>query len=208
MADSPSASSLSSHASSEFAEDVKTEDGDASLDALPGHADALLMPPAKRQRTSFYSHQSTPLSHFDSKEDPGDISSDTSGDVPLSPPGEKLTQMQEDDPATHEQITVCKWMNCPVGDLHNMDVLVQHIHDEHIGTRQKKYTCEWQGCVRMNLNHASGYALKAHMRSHTREKPFYCALPGKIEPLRTVHIKANSKFFKNAIAPSHVPTRF
>lgn len=177
MADSPSASPLSSHASSEFADDVKTEEREPSLDALPDHADTLLMPPAKRQRTGAFSHRSTPLSHYDPREDPGDISSDTLGDVPGSPPGEKLSQMPDDDSV--EQVTICKWFNCPAGDLLNMDVLVQHIHDDHIGTRQKKYVCEWEGCPRLNMNHASGYALKAHMRSHTREKPFYCALPGK-----------------------------
>lgn len=178
MADSASASPLSSHASSEFADDVKTEDRDQSLDALPEHADSL-MPPAKRQRTGMFSHRSTPLSYSDSKQDPGDISSDTSGDIPCSPPGEKLTQMQEDDSVAHEQVTICKWAHCSAGDLRNMDVLVSHIHDDHIGNRQKKYVCEWEGCPRLNMNHASGYALKAHMRSHTREKPFYCGLPGK-----------------------------
>lgn len=210
MAESPSASELSSHASSEFG-DVKTEDCDPSLDAVPDHDDLLLMPPAKRQRIGHFSHRSTPVSHYDSKEDPGDISSDTSGDVPLSPPGEKLTQMQEDDPVIHEQVTVCRWMNCSVGDLHNMDELVQHIHDEHIGTRQKRYVCEWQGCARMNLNHASGYALKAHMRSHTREKPFYCALPGRFPtfvPKSLRHSWLQLISSQNATAPSHAPMRF
>ena len=102
--------------------------------------------------------------------------SDTSGDVPSSPAiGQAYTQ--DDDHS--EQVTVCKWRNCPAGDLHNMDVLVHHIHDDHIGIRQKRYACEWENCPRIDANHPSGYALRAHMRSHTREKPFYCALPGK-----------------------------
>ena len=106
-----------------------------------------------------------------------DISSDTSGDVPDSPRTGPM-QVQEDEPG-HEQITVCRWEGCPAGDLRNMDALVQHIHDDHIGTRQKMYSCQWDDCARKGMNHASGYALRAHMRSHTREKPFYCALPGK-----------------------------
>jgi uncharacterized Zn-finger protein len=55
---------------------------------------------------------------------------------------------------------------------------VQHLHNEHIGSRQKRYSCEWIDCTRKGQTHASAYALRAHMRSHTREKPFYCTLPG------------------------------
>jgi hypothetical protein len=84
------------------------------------------------------------------EEDALSISTDTSGEVPNDP-----SNLRPDDE-------------------------VDHIHNEHIETRQKKYTCEWTDCSRRSMTHASGYALKAHMRSHTREKPFYCALPGKL----------------------------
>jgi hypothetical protein len=102
-----------------------------------------------------------------------DVSSDTSGDIPSSPVNARL---EEED--FQDQVTICDWDGCPAGDQGNMDKLVEHIHNSHIESRQKKYTCEWSSCSRKGLPHASGYALKAHMRSHTREKPFYCYLPG------------------------------
>ena len=179
MSDSPEMSPLSSHGSSEFADDVKMEEREESPDTLPPH-ETHLMPPAKRRRTGQYSHQSTPIPHHDIPEDAGDVSSDTSGSIPPSPIGDRLMGLPDDDPLAHEQVTVCKWHDCLAGDMGNMDRLVQHIHEDHIGIRQKRYACEWEGCNRKDSGHASGYALKAHMRSHTREKPFYCALPGMV----------------------------
>jgi hypothetical protein len=131
-----------------------------------------VMPPAKRQKRGDSSLRATPTSN--AIDDAGSISSDTDGEVPNSP-----TNTRPDDDDIHEQVTVCAWVGCDAGDLGDMDKLVEHIHDVHIESRQKKYTCEWSDCPRRGMNHASAYALKAHMRSHTREKPFYCALPGK-----------------------------
>lgn len=102
-----------------------------------------------------------------------DVSEDTDGDVPSSP-----TNARYEEEDFQEQVSSCAWDGCEAGDMGNMDNLVEHIHNEHIESRQKKYTCEWVGCSRKSMAHASGYALKAHMRSHTREKPFYCYLPG------------------------------
>ncbi|KAE8351106.1 hypothetical protein BDV28DRAFT_25987 [Aspergillus coremiiformis] len=144
------------------------------------------MPPSKRRRTGVASwDRNTPVSTaFPDDMAPtspsSSISSDTSGDIPNSPSTLALIGGSQDDDYSgqgNDQVTVCRWEGCDAGDLGNMDDLVQHIHNEHVGSRQKKYSCEWSDCIRKGQTHASGYALRAHMRSHTREKPFYCALP-------------------------------
>ena len=173
---SPASSQLSSHGSSEFG-DVKVEDADSStLEAPP--SDSHLMPPNKRRRTDASSHQSTPLPTMDTNSDAGYVSSDTDGSIPSSPNTDHFSMMMDEDPRAHVQVRSCKWDGCNAGDLGNMDNLVTHLHDEHIGTKETNYACEWMDCSRKGTPHASGYALKAHMRSHTKEKPFYCALPG------------------------------
>ncbi|KAK4659309.1 hypothetical protein QC762_109030 [Podospora pseudocomata] len=133
-------------------------------------------PPTKRLKTATGSVAS-PAFHKEASVDPdidtvSQVSSDTDGDVPNSP----INARQEEEEYA-EQVTICHWEGCRAGDQGNMDNLVEHIHSDHIETRAKKYTCEWIGCTRKGMAHASGYALKAHMRSHTREKPFYCYLP-------------------------------
>ena len=194
-------SPLSDIDSDEFTEDPKF-DRDDTISVTDSHSAStpLPMPPAKRRRTgaSAYDHatpRSTTTGGDDVQRAPpspsGSISSDTSGDVPNSPSFAHLgpthplstayaaSQANPDDPdaADTAQVTRCLWSDCTEPEQGNMDNLVNHIHTVHIGQRQKKYSCEWEGCSRKGMPHASGYALRAHMRSHTREKPFYCALP-------------------------------
>jgi Zinc finger, C2H2 type len=178
--------------------DARSLDGTISVTGSPSASTPAAMPPSKRRRTgaSTYDH-ATPIStlgdmHMQAPASPsGSISSDSSADVPNSPSFAHLapthplssayaaSQANPDDPEAGDanQVTRCLWTDCPEPDQGNMDRLVEHIHTEHIGLRQKKYSCEWEGCTRKSMPHASGYALKAHMRSHTREKPFYCQLP-------------------------------
>ncbi|KAK4943588.1 hypothetical protein LTR10_016883 [Elasticomyces elasticus] len=153
------------------------------------------MPPAKRRKTgaSSYDH-ATPQSGstvIAPRSPTGSISSDTSGSVPTSPsfahlgPTHPLStayaaaQANPENPelADYVQVTKCLWEGCTDPEQGNMDKLVAHINDVHIVPRQKKYYCEWDGCARKGQPHTSAYALKAHMRSHTKEKPFMCSLP-------------------------------
>ena len=112
-----------------------------------------------------------------------DISEDTDGDVPMPKrhsPTSTYHYLSEDDINNNEpQVTICAWDGCDTGDLGTMDKLVEHLHAEHVEGKQRRYTCEWVGCPRKGKSHASAYALKAHLRSHTREKPHVCLLPGK-----------------------------
>ena len=183
-------SSLSSLSSDDFAEELRTEeDIEAVQDAESGLRQQALRS-AKRQKVG---------PGWDIRRDSPDylneihidLSSDTEGSVPGSPTHPAQVALDE-EALGHEQVSECQWEGCHARDLGNMDNLVDHIHDEHIGQRQKKYSCEWNSCPRKGISHASGYALRAHMRSHTREKPFYCSLPGKrfffkIRPIRTAN---------------------
>ncbi|KAH7388810.1 hypothetical protein BKA66DRAFT_511163 [Pyrenochaeta sp. MPI-SDFR-AT-0127] len=166
-------SDLSEYGSEDFPEDVKL-DRHHSMEPTPDHD--LEQRPNKRIRLNNRAPSSPPANiNIMPPEEEADLSEDTDGSVPASPnhhPG-----MSQDDDFGQDQVTVCKWEGCQAGDVQNMDNLVEHLHDDHIGTRQKKYSCEWSDCTRKGIPHASGYALRAHMRSHTREKPFYCTLP-------------------------------
>ncbi|KAK1754865.1 hypothetical protein QBC47DRAFT_202801 [Echria macrotheca] len=162
------------------ADDSPLSSMESSDDEFPDETTEILEdgPPPKRQKTGAGSTASpAALQEPDATDaDPIDgmseVSEDTDGDIPSSPVNART---DEDD--FQEQVTSCQWENCTAGEMANMDKLVEHIHSSHIENRQKKYTCEWVGCPRKSMPHASGYALKAHMRSHTREKPFYCYLP-------------------------------
>ncbi|KAF2745450.1 hypothetical protein M011DRAFT_427105 [Sporormia fimetaria CBS 119925] len=163
-------SELSDYASDDFPEEVK------GRHASPDHSPDLepSLRPSKRARLSNMHASPDPALTLPGPGEAGELSEDTDGSVPASPhhPG-----MTAEDDYGQDQVTVCKWEGCSAGDLDNMDRLVEHLHDDHIGVRQKKYSCEWSDCARKGIPHASGYALRAHMRSHTREKPFYCTLP-------------------------------
>ncbi|KAF2866804.1 hypothetical protein BDV95DRAFT_504390 [Massariosphaeria phaeospora] len=168
--DSPN-SDLSDYPSDYFPDDVKSRRLSIEHENTPDHEPSGR--PSKRLRLTHRAH-SDPPAIMPPTEDFGDISEDTDGSVPASPhhPG-----MSAEDDFGQDQVSACKWDGCEAGDLENMDNLVEHLHEDHIGTRQKKYSCEWSDCNRKGIPHASGYALRAHMRSHTREKPFYCVLP-------------------------------
>ena len=119
-----------------------------------------------------------------------DVSSDTSGSVPVSPADGSFSTgaagpaaaADEDTAMPDRAASTCLWDGCGAGELDHMDALVQHLENDHVQGRSssggRKYVCEWRGCARKGVARASVSALRTHLRSHTHERPFVCSLPG------------------------------
>ena len=183
MADSPASSDLSDPPSgeSDIEEQLSTAvpSSRPSVDITHADADHLAPPPSKRRRTGGgNTHTPRAPSSQPADDKDGDdtlsISSDDFSSAPGSPTHDEYSLRDEAQ-------TLCLWRDCAYGDAVNNDELVKHVQSTHCATggpKKTKYVCEWGECQRKTSNHPSGYALKAHMRSHTKEKPYYCALPG------------------------------
>ncbi|TQN72441.1 INO80 complex subunit 1 [Colletotrichum shisoi] len=118
------------------------DNSDASDEEVHDYEDESLIRPSKRQKLGAASTTSPavvaePEPDAVPEPDPldgmSDVSSDTSGDIPSSPINAKL-----DEEDFQEQVTACAWEGCDAGDFGNMDKLVDHIHSDHIESRQKK----------------------------------------------------------------------
>ncbi|KAK4902132.1 hypothetical protein LTR27_001034 [Elasticomyces elasticus] len=171
MADDPP-----SPPSSELSSPPSIESDHDSTDAL-----STARPAKRRKRNNTKEPITTPFPRDDSQIPPNDptdwetisLSSDSLSSAPGSPSHSEWAS--RDDAQTE-----CLWRDCPFGEAGNNDELVIHVQSTHCATggpKRVKYICEWGECQRKTSSHPSGYALKAHMRSHTKEKPYYCALP-------------------------------
>ncbi|KAK3067789.1 hypothetical protein LTR53_015121 [Teratosphaeriaceae sp. CCFEE 6253] len=173
-APSPPSSDLSDPPSNE-----SDHDDDNLSTAIPSSRPS---PPAKRRRTAnpntiTHTIYTREYDDFDSAANPDwdtiSLSTDSLASAPGSPSHDEWSLREEAQ-------TECLWRGCDFGVAAHNDDLVQHVQATHCATggpKRSKYVCEWGECQRKQSNHPSGYALKAHMRSHTKEKPYYCALP-------------------------------
>jgi hypothetical protein len=70
-------------------------------------------------------------------------------------------------------VTQCCWAECTESFL-TTDLLGKHLNDVHVGKKQSSYICEWAACTRSREPLPNRFAIIAHLRRHTGERPYKC----------------------------------
>ncbi|GAA5869288.1 hypothetical protein JCM3774_004194 [Rhodotorula dairenensis] len=113
------------------------------------------------------------------------LSSITFSDDDLDPEAQDELALEYAAALDNLQTARCEWGGCGV-EFWEIEPLVEHVHNVHAfplddpsHPANKRgaaatYICDWVGCPRRGKTQGSKFALVAHLRSHTGEKPFTC----------------------------------
>ncbi|KAI9021680.1 hypothetical protein CLU79DRAFT_752783 [Phycomyces nitens] len=90
----------------------------------------------------------------------------------------------------------CLWRDC--GEtFEELQKLITHINDNHVGSGKPTYCCEWEKCIRNQKPFTKRHKMYNHLRTHTGERPFVCTKQGCEKRFSrpdslTTHIKTHS----------------
>jgi hypothetical protein len=91
------------------------------------------------------------------------------------------THSEEEEPLSLNKMTttrICLWTDCGE-EFNDLQKLIDHLSDVHMGRGKPTYRCEWDNCPRKDNPFTKRHKMFAHLRVHTGERPFVCPEPGK-----------------------------